>query len=973
MVMAIGLWGLCIFIVILLKVLIAPNFDASPLLLIPVIVFSRSLGVWKNLLISFLGIFTLVYLQVFLKMVSMEKLFSSGLIILVVTIIVVTIILAITGKKRDLSKVGGENDHTAILQSEQAKFVSLLNEIVAASLGSSDMSGMLNDLVGRLADLFSADMCMITICDDESDCVSPLAAFGSGSEEFLAGLFDQDLKKLTLNVLEVGHAEILDETELSSFLTSKKKLKFILAVPLYSQGREQGGLFLGFHSEDQFSEQDLKWGELVSRHVSLAVSRITLLEETTSRVRELSGLHRISQVLKYPEITQETYGQLSEILAAILGADICMVGLYDAETNKIVFQPSAFGMDGKQTREFRLSSNNGDLAGIFSDKPAYYSNSPELIDPFFREHIQSMGVNSFMAVPLRTTSMSMLGFIFLMNKPQGFNNDDVQLVSVLSDQVSFVIQNMLLFSSERRRNEELSVLNEISVAAADAHNEDELIEFVTQLIGEKLYPDNFGVMMLDESGELLVLHTSYRLGVYEIPTTVTLDQGISGYVARTGKPRREIDIHSVADYLEVDSQTQSEMCIPIKIGEKVIGVFNAESSRLNAFSKRDEDLLKIMTSQLSTAIERLRIDEDQKRQTSALARSNALIKALAQVSSKASKVIVPDGVMQTLGKELSSLGLFCVIALPRLEDHKMHVVFTSIPERIVKIIERIGRKKIGEYSFSLESIWEQSSRSMEPVLLQDPAKVVSSYVSGVTRETIQKILSPTGVTSSMLICQLPLVLEENIQGFIWLWGEDLQASDIPAMSIFGNQVAITLQNAHLMEEVQKMAVLDDLTGVYNRRHFFELAEHEFKEARRYELPLSAMIIDIDHFKKVNDTYGHIIGDQVLKNTADIIKNNLREQDTMGRYGGEEFSIIMPVTDQKEAHKVALRLKEKVSESRVNTDAGLVSVDISLGIAQLNDEMPTLLSLIHLADKAMYIAKSTGGNSVGRILSPSAEN
>ena len=964
--LAIGLWGICIFIVILLKVLVPPGFDASPLLILPVIVFSKSLGIWKNLLISYLGLFSFTYLQVFLKLDSFNGILTSGILVLMLTMLLVAVIL---GRKPRMltSSVAVQNvDHTANLQAEQTKFVSLLNEIVAASLESSDMPGMLNNLVSRLVDLFSSDMCMITICDDEHGRVSPLSAYGSGSKDLLAGFFDENLKKITMHILDVGHAIVLDENEVSAYLPPNLGYKFILAVPLYSEGKNQGGLFLGFHTTDQFSEQDLKWGELAARHVSLAVERVTLLDATASRVKELSGLNRISQVLNYPDISQDTYGQLSEILASLLGADMCMVGLYDSETNEIVFQPSALTVEGRQPHELRISSNFGDMEGLFTDKSVYFSNSPEEIDPFFRDHIRLLGVNSFMAVPLKRTNMSMLGFIFLMNKPQGFNEEDVHLVDVLSNQVSFVVQNMLLFSSEKRRNEELSVLNEISSAAAEAQNEDELIEYVTQLIGGKLFPDNFGVMMLDESGKRLVLHTSYRLGVYEIPSTVSLDQGISGYVARTGKSRREIDTRNVKDYLEVDNQTLSEMCIPIKIGGKVIGVFNAESSRLNAFSKRDEDLLKVMTSQLSTAIEKLRSDEEQKKQTAALARSNALIKALGEVSSKASRVIIPGGIMQTLGKELAALGLYCVIAVPQDEDHKMHIVFTSIPERIVRIIERVSKQKINEFSFSLENIWEQSLQSMEPTLLRDPAGVVSNYIRDVSRDTIQKILSPTGVTPSMAICQLPLVMEGTIHGFIWLWGEDLQASDIPAMAIFGNQVAITLQNAHLMEEVRKMAVLDDLTGINNRRYFFELAEHEFKEARRYELPLSAMIIDIDHFKKVNDTYGHIIGDQVLLNTANLLKNNLREQDTLGRYGGEEFSIIMPVTTLDEAYAIAQRLKELVSDSRIKTDAGAVGVNISLGVAQLNDEMPTLLSLIHQADKAMYIAKSTGGNSIGKV-------
>jgi diguanylate cyclase (GGDEF)-like protein len=166
-----------------------------------------------------------------------------------------------------------------------------------------------------------------------------------------------------------------------------------------------------------------------------------------------------------------------------------------------------------------------------------------------------------------------------------------------------------------------------------------------------------------------------------------------------------------------------------------------------------------------------------------------------------------------------------------------------------------------------------------------------------------------------------------------------------------------------MAKVQKMALIDDLTGIFNRGHFFELAEHEFSQSRRYELPLAAIILDVDHFKKFNDRFGHIVGDQVLRNVASVLQDNLREHDILGRYGGEEFAILMPVTDLKAAQVVAMRLKTCVAESRVETDAGPVGVNISIGVSELNPEMPTLLSLIHRADQAMYIAKSTGGNGV----------
>jgi diguanylate cyclase (GGDEF)-like protein len=419
----------------------------------------------------------------------------------------------------------------------------------------------------------------------------------------------------------------------------------------------------------------------------------------------------------------------------------------------------------------------------------------------------------------------------------------------------------------------------------------------------------------------------------------------------------------VEDYLNVDFTIKSELCVPLKIEDRVIGVANAESTKLNAFTQQDEDLLSIIAGQLAFAIERLRTVHSQLKQTTDLARSNAMIKALAQLGSRASIAVNPEGVMQTLGIELSKLGLFCVIALPEEDGKNMRIAYISIPERIIKVIERASGKKIVEFIFPRERMWQNSQESMEPKLLKDPTNVVANILVDFPRKSIQKILAPTGVTSNMPICRLPLIVDGEFKGVFWLWGEDLRADDMPTMSIFGSQVAIALQNAHLMDKVQNMAITDALTGIFNRGHFFDLAEHEFSQARRYDLPLSVVILDIDNFKKFNDIYGHIVGDQVLANVAQVLQGNLRENDTLGRYGGEEFSILMPVTDLDAAHKVALRLRKCVADSSVATSAGPVSVKISIGVSQLTEELPTLLSLVNRADQAMYIAKSTGGNSV----------
>ncbi|HNB52954.1 MAG TPA: GGDEF domain-containing protein, partial [Anaerolineales bacterium] len=163
---------------------------------------------------------------------------------------------------------------------------------------------------------------------------------------------------------------------------------------------------------------------------------------------------------------------------------------------------------------------------------------------------------------------------------------------------------------------------------------------------------------------------------------------------------------------------------------------------------------------------------------------------------------------------------------------------------------------------------------------------------------------------------------------------------------------------------QQQAVTDHLTGIFNRRQLFNLGELEFKRARRFNRPLSAIMLDIDHFKKINDTYGHAKGDQVLKSLAQFLKIHLREFDILGRYGGEEFVIILPGADMLNARNVAYRLRKGVQDRPMIN--GSVSITISLGVAELSNDITDFQALIHQADMAMYDAKNAGRNRVAWI-------
>lgn len=163
--------------------------------------------------------------------------------------------------------------------------------------------------------------------------------------------------------------------------------------------------------------------------------------------------------------------------------------------------------------------------------------------------------------------------------------------------------------------------------------------------------------------------------------------------------------------------------------------------------------------------------------------------------------------------------------------------------------------------------------------------------------------------------------------------------------------------------VAYLANIDSLTKSLTRRHFFNIAESEFLRFSRYRRSLSILVLDADHFKNINDTYGHYVGDLVLRSLSLVVLEQKRAQDTFGRLGGEEFSLLLPETNLEQAKVVAERVQKTWAQTPCPVDGHLIYSTVSIGVTEANQEDKTFEDVLRRADRMMYKAKQSGRNQV----------
>lgn len=635
-------------------------------------------------------------------------------------------------------------------------------------------------------------------------------------------------------------------------------------------------------------------------------------------------------------------------------ADSGSIMVFDSIENCLKLYVSARhpSVRSKQLKTERINLNEGIAGDVFrTGKPIIVEDTSTYNASNKLSRKNDHG--SFLSVPLKVSNR-ISGVINFNRSPdkKPFTKSQLTQISQVAILIAGLIEKETLMNSVKESHQEISGLYELSGILAQTTDFTSRLELFLKTLSVKLELEKSAIIKIekDKKIEIIASHKVRGERLYQIFNAVFLR--IKQFLHDTQLENEAIP-HSL-NYSEKDKNYEM-FCLPVLVSGKpshILMVSRKYADISSEMALKHCRFLYLISQSLSTAIEREsmleKIRNDQKKLEENAQRNSIFV----EISKDLTSTLDPQTILQKSFDQFRNIITYTSISILLYDDleNKYRLIIQpaeTITEKYKdKIVDNI-RQIVSEYPLKPKL---SNSNIMGPVVFNPHNHSQKSV------RTIKQTM------------HLPVIIGEKVSGLIHLARKENKPYSNTELDITSQFTAIfitSIKNAQIHKKTEKLAFTDPLTGLFNHRYFQETLSQEFIRARRYKKPLSLMIIDIDFFKKFNDTHGHQAGDMVLKVVAEIFSGSVREQiDTSARYGGEEFAVILPETSLEGAINFAERVRKKVEKTKINYQNAQLSVTLSIGVACSDVTHCNVKSeLIEAADRAMYNAKTSGRNMV----------
>jgi diguanylate cyclase (GGDEF)-like protein len=481
--------------------------------------------------------------------------------------------------------------------------------------------------------------------------------------------------------------------------------------------------------------------------------------------------------------------------------------------------------------------------------------------------------------------------------------------------------------------QKIAILYDASQAVLSTFDLDEVLRRILVIARDYFRLQNVAVLLLDKDTQRLCPRCVIGWDEGTVNATLPIEQGVTGAAARLKKPVYSPDVLNDPRYVSSARNTRSELAIPLMVQDEVVGVLDFQSEHANHFANDTIDLMTLFSTQASMAVQNAHIYSLERKRAKQLEVINAIAQQTAAVLDQEELLVKACALIQQAFRVGHVSVLLC-------DDDGLVLrasqgTFTACAP-------------LGGPLPAAGGLWGHALAVGRTLIDND---VPTGPQSGFHREARSCMCVPlVSFGQAMGV----LVLESAQKG-------SFQESDVGSLEAVADICATAIQNSHYVERVKQLAYLDGLTGIFNRR-FFELRiGEEIDRARRFNSGMAVLMVDIDQFKRLNDDFGHLIGDEVLRQVSSLLCQQLRKIDVVCRYGGEEFSILLSQTNSPHALAVAEKLRRLVENWQFPGVARPVT--ISVGVATLPDHGISRDELVKSADAGLYAAKQGGRNRV----------